>query len=213
MKESTYRTWRRIHALSGVLPVGIFLVVHFATNATSIAGREAFLRTADRLERLPYRGALEIGAIAVPLLFHVVLGILLSDSAYGVDECTRYPRPWMMWAQRATGGLLVVYVIFHVWGIRFSPDLLAGKLDLYAVTHKTLEHPGMLVFYVVGVLAASLHFGVGLAGAAGYLGIAPSSAAARTVTRVAWIASLALAVVGLNALLAFVGRPARWLEP
>jgi succinate dehydrogenase / fumarate reductase cytochrome b subunit len=118
----------------------------------------------------------------------------------------------MAWVQRATGGFLVVYVSFHVWGLRFAPDLLAGKLDLFAVTRRELEPPAMLVFYVLGVLAASVHFGVGWAGVAGYWDLAPSPPA-RAWGRVALAASVVLAALGLNALFAFVSRPARWLEP
>jgi succinate dehydrogenase / fumarate reductase cytochrome b subunit len=209
MQDSRYRSWRRLHALSGAVPVAVFLVFHYATNAAAIAGPDAFNRLAGKLEDLPWVRTLEVVAIALPLLFHIVLGVLLGNTRQGAGDDTAYPRPGWMRLQRATGGFLVVFVIFHVWGIRLAPE--HGRSDLFTLTSDLLEHRGLLVFHALGVLAASLHFGVGLAATLALRAPQPGRAPRRVA--VAWIATAAMTLLGWNALFAFVSRSARWLEP
>jgi succinate dehydrogenase / fumarate reductase cytochrome b subunit len=211
MLDSRYRFWRRLHALSGALPVALFLIFHFATNAVAIAGPEAFNRIAARLDRLPWVGALEIAAIAVPILFHIVIGVLLGNTAQGAGDASPYSGARTLMVQRVTGGFLVVFAIFHVWGIRLAPEL--GQTDLFTLTRDLLQHRGLLVFYGLGVLAASIHFGIGLLGSLTLWDLPRGPRARRAAVRVAWCAAVVMALTGGNALLAFVSRPARWLEP
>ena len=210
MQDSRYRSWRRLHALSGAVPVAAFLVFHYATNAVAIAGPEAFNRLAERLETLPWVRTLEVVAIALPLLFHIVLGVLLGNTRQGAGDEAAYPAPGLMRVQRVTGGFLVVFVIFHVWGIRLAPE--HGSTDLFTLTAEMLGHRGMFLFHALGVLAASIHFGVGLAATLALRSDRPGLAPLRR-TALAWIASAAMTLVGWNALFAFVSRSARWLEP
>lgn len=212
MLDHDYRRWRRIHALSGAVPVALFLIFHFATNAVAIAGPAAFNRLAERLDRLPFVRIVELGAIALPLLFHVVLGILLSNTAQGAGDARPYPRPAMLMWQRVTGAVLVVFVIFHVWGIRLSPDLLVKKRDLFTVTSAFLSHAGLFAFHALGVLAASIHLGLGLVGAAWNWTFPARDAARARRAGLAWAVAVAMTLVGWMALAAFVSRPARWLE-
>lgn len=208
LSDRQYQRWRRLQILSGALPVAVFLVFHFLTNGAALAGPDAFNGLAARLDRLPWIRPLEILGVALPIALHVVLGLLLGDTAQGAGDARLYPRPWMMAAQRATGGFLVVYAIFHVWGIRLAPAPESGPRDLFTITRTQLEHPGMFVFYALAVIAASLHLGLGMLAASDEDG----ARARRRTPAPVWIATVLMAAIGLNALLAFVSRPARWLE-
>jgi succinate dehydrogenase / fumarate reductase cytochrome b subunit len=154
---------------------------------------------------------LEVLGIGLPILFHIVLGILLGNTEPGMLGRHAYPRDWMFSVQRVTGGYLVLYVVFHVWGTRLSTEVLKGGSDLFELMRKQLENPTVFAGYVLAVLAACSHFGIGLIGLAAHWDFAPR--ARRRLTRLGMAVFLVLSVVGLNAVLAFVSRPARWLEP
>jgi succinate dehydrogenase / fumarate reductase cytochrome b subunit len=119
----------------------------------------------------------------------------------------------MLVAQRVTGFFLVVYVVFHVWGTRLSPDRAAGGAGLFHLMADRLAHPGVLAFHIAGVLAAAFHFGNGFAALAGPWGFNASERSIAIATRAGLVASVVLAVVGTIALLAFVMPSLRWFEP
>lgn len=213
LSDRRYRALRRLHSLSGIVPVGLFLILHFLANAVAIQGPAAFNRAAEWLDHLPLVRVLEVLAIGLPILFHIVLGLLLGNTEQAILGRHAYPRDWMILLQRVTGGYLVLYVVFHVWGTRFSTEVLKGESDLFGLMHRQLEDPAIFAFYVLAVLAACSHFGIGLIGMAGHWEFASTSGATQKIARLGFVVMVVLGLVGLNAVLAFVSRPARWLEP
>jgi len=212
VSDSTHYTLRRLHSLTGVVPIGVFLLEHFYTNSFAIQGPGAFNRAAADIAHIPYVILIEIFGIGVPLLFHMVLGLLISTTAQANAGRHGFARNWMYLLQRVTGVVLVVYIVFHVWSTRFSPEVLRGETDLFGVMSRHLANPGILAFYVVGVLSAAFHFGNGLFGFAIHWGLATDARAQKRAARLAFAVFVILALVGLNALLAFVNRPVRWFD-
>ena len=210
LSDESYRSLRRLHALSGIVPVGVFLIIHFLTNAGAVLGPEPYNRVARALDSMPAVRAIEVVGIGLPLLAHVVLGAVLGNARQAVAEPSVYPRTWMLPVQRATGGLLVVYVLFHVWSTRFSEPVLKGDDDFFSLMQHHLQNPGVLAFYAAAVLAVSAHFGIGLFAVARRWN--PAATLSPATARVAFATFVLLSVVGLNAVFAFVSRPARWLE-
>ncbi|MEK7331335.1 MAG: succinate dehydrogenase [Candidatus Eisenbacteria bacterium] len=208
-----YATLKRLQIWTGVVPVGLFLLSHLATNARAIAGAAVFDRTAEAIGRIPGLTAIEVVAIALPMLLHVALGVALATTGQAAGDERGYPRPWMLLAQRATGFYLVIYVVFHVWGTRLSPDRLAGGADLFALMARRLGHPGVLAFHMAGVLAAAYHLGNGLVALAGPWGLDAGLRGRALAARIGLAAFIVLSLVGMLALLAFVSPSFRWLEP
>jgi succinate dehydrogenase / fumarate reductase cytochrome b subunit len=209
LSDRTTFTLRRLHSLSGVLPIGVFLGFHLFTNSKAVHGPVAFNRAAEEIASLPYVVLLEVFGIAVPILFHIVLGILIA--ATGQPNVLRYGtrRNWMYLLQRASGLFLVFFIVVHVWTTRFSPD--AGS-DLFALMERQMSHPGVFAFYVAGVVAAAFHLGNGLFGFAIHWGIATGRRAQTWSARIGFAVALTLALMGVNALLAFRGNPVRLFE-
>src|SRR6185503_3629161 len=163
MKESTAYTLRRLHSLTGVVPIGAFLLEHFFTNSKAVQGPAAFDQAVRDLGSLPYVVLIEALGIWLPILFHMVLGILIAASAdYRLGGPGGAPR-FQYVMQRITGVVLLVFIVFHTWSTRFDPKVMAAP-SMYDVMARHLEHPGMFAFYVVGVLSACYHFGNGLFG-------------------------------------------------
>src|SRR5262245_57252815 len=73
-----YFLLRRLHSLTGIVPVGGYLVFHLFANFTSVQGPEAYDRLIETIARTPFLLALEFGLIYIPLLFHSIYGFLIS---------------------------------------------------------------------------------------------------------------------------------------
>src|SRR5689334_10700853 len=68
---------RKLHSLSGVVPVGAFMVFHLWTNAKALGGQEPFDAAVRDISHTPYLPILEWGTILLPLLFHAGYGVKL----------------------------------------------------------------------------------------------------------------------------------------
>ncbi|MGH3054932.1 MAG: hypothetical protein ACRDL7_08145, partial [Gaiellaceae bacterium] len=179
LSDSTYYNLRRLHSLSGVVPVGAFLLEHLATNAVALNGPAAYNRAVAALSRLPFLTALEVLLIGVPILFHMLVGVLIVTTGEASVQRERYPRNWMYVLQRVSGVFLAFFIIYHVWGTRLSPEAAAHRADLYRFMRDHLQQPGVLAVYLLGTVAACFHLGNGLFGFAIHWGLAATRTAQR----------------------------------
>jgi succinate dehydrogenase / fumarate reductase cytochrome b subunit len=211
VSERTANTLRRLHSLTGVLPIGLFLCFHLFINSKAVQGHLAYTAAADELAKLPYVILLELFAIALPIVFHMVLGILIVVNGQMNTPRFPYERNWAYVLQRVSGVYLVFFLIFHVWTTRFSATAVSGG-DLFTLMSRQLARPGVFVLYVLGVVSAAYHLGNGLFGFAIHWGIATGRHAQRQAARLALAVSLVLALVGINSLLGFTGHGLRLFE-
>lgn len=212
ISDRTYYQLKRLHSLSGVFPIGLFLLEHFYTNSAVLHGPAAYNRAARALAEIPYVQLVELFGIGLPILFHMTLGVVIATTGQANAGRHGYARNWMYLLQRVTGLVLVAYIAYHVWSTRLSPEVLRGETDLYALMSAQLRNPAVFGFYVVGILSASFHFGNGLFGFAVHWGLATGRGAQRYAARIGFVVFLVLAAVGLNALVGFVRQPVRLFE-
>lgn len=197
---------RRLQSLTGVVPLGFFLLEHIAVNATALGSATAFRGAVERLEHIPLLPALEIALIALPLALHTTIGVLLATE---LDERGRPDRSDPRAAvQRLTGLLLLPYLLYHVWATRLSPDVLKGGADLIAIMGRQVAGGPGFAFHALGVVLASYHLGHGLPAFAVRWNLARGEAAERAVARAGLALSIVLAVVGVASLAAFARHAA-----
>lgn len=211
VSDRTYFVLRRLHSLSGVVPVGLFLVEHMITNARALQGAAEFDKAAADLARLPFVVLLEAFGIWLPILFHLVLGIFIASTSQANLARHGDARNWHYTLQRVTGILLVFYIAYHTWSTRFSQGYLESA-SAYGYVNEHLAHPAVLAFYALGVLAACYHFGNGLFGFAVHWGIVTGRGAQRAAGRLGLAVGAALAVIGLASLLGFRGLRLDFLQ-
>ncbi len=204
VSDPTYDTLKRLHSLTGVVPVGAFLLEHFFTNSHALEGAASYDRAAAFLASLPYVTLIEAFGIWLPILFHMGLGILIAATGAYLRQ-RQYPRYWHYLLQRVTGLFLVVFIVFHTWSTRFNPDAMNAP-SLYEYVRAHLSHPGIFIFYVLGVVSACYHLGNGLFGFAIHWGIVTGERAQRRVGQFGLIFALVLSLVGINAMLGFLGH-------
>jgi succinate dehydrogenase / fumarate reductase cytochrome b subunit len=160
---------RRAFSLSGVVPLGAFIVLHLAFNARALWGGWAFTWTVDAIDRVPGLPLLEALVVFAPLLFHGALGVWLVATRTPLAPPAPYPRG-MRIAMRASGvGVLAFLALhlpairFHLRGMRPCGGELATLLDAQL---STTWHgvPWQCLAYLAGTACVTLHFAGGLWG-------------------------------------------------
>lgn len=198
-REYTFRKW---HSLMGVIPVGVFLTQHLIVNNFATRGAEAFNKAAGFMELLPFRYALEIFIIFLPILYHAIYGLYIAFTAKNNAVSYGYFRNWMFVFQRISGVVTLIFISWHVWETRIQAML--GKEVNYDMMADILNNPAMFAFYLVGVVSTIFHFANGLWTFCISWGITVSPRSQRISTYVTLAIFLGLSYVGVSALLAFI---------
>jgi succinate dehydrogenase / fumarate reductase, cytochrome b subunit len=198
--------WRRLHSLSGIVPIGAFLVEHFISNAFATKGPYAYADQVRFLTGLPFVPVLEWVGIYIPLLYHSLYGFYI----WFRGEANVRDYPWagnfMYSAQRWTGAIAFLYMGWHVYTMRFAgTHLLAHSDAAFGKVQAELANPWALAFYVVGITAASWHFGYGLYLFCAKWGITVSDRSRKAMGVVSAVIAVTFIAVGLATIWAFVG--------
>lgn len=196
---------RRLHSLSGIVPVGAFLFEHvLISNASAIGGPAAYARQVRFLASLPLVLALELLFIWIPIAFHGLYGIYIWYRGEGNVGEYPWTGNWMYTAQRWTGIVTFAYIIWHTWTMRFTGvDLHEFPGASFGKVQTELFSSGLLAFYVIGLIAASWHFAYGIWLFAAKWGITTGEAARRGFLKVCIAFFLVLSAVGIGSLYTF----------
>jgi succinate dehydrogenase / fumarate reductase, cytochrome b subunit len=157
------RSWpRRLHSITGLLPVGAFLVFHLWTNTASARGAEAYDAAARRLQQLPFSLAAEILLIGLPLVYHGLYGFYLAASTDPGSPSPTPGRRALSRLQRATGVVVFAFLFFHLWTARLVQIRDHSSVDLFRLIQAALAGPWISALYFAGVLAAIVHLAAGV---------------------------------------------------
>jgi succinate dehydrogenase / fumarate reductase cytochrome b subunit len=196
---------RRLHSLTGIVPIGAFLLEHFYTNAKAQYGAEAFNQAERDLWGIPYLWAAEILLIALPILFHGIYGLFITYEGNTFRPAPGYHLRYRNVAyllQRVTGVGVFAFIAYHVWNTRLQWALGGPEPD-YAYMKAYLA-PGMVkALYVVGILCACYHFASGLFNFAFKWGITVSARSQERMAASAVVVFLVLSAVGIHIVFAF----------
>lgn len=200
---------RKLHSLSGVVPIGLYLVFHLWTNARALQGQVVYDRAVTEIAHLPYLLAIEIVGIYIPLLFHALYGIKLAFESR--PNVGRYPysRNWMYTLQRVSGLVAFAFIAWHVWQFRIQVALgHMDKADFFPTLCSSLSStragiPVVALVYLVGIAATVFHFANGLYGFCFSWGITVSRRATRIASALFGIAGIVLFVISANTVIYF----------
>ncbi|MEL6110336.1 MAG: succinate dehydrogenase cytochrome b558 subunit, partial [Planctomycetota bacterium] len=183
---------RRLHSLTGILPLGLYMCVHLATNASMLNGVQTFQWAVFMIHApgklLPL---IEWGLIFLPLIFHAGVGVWIArtgranSSQYQFTSNRRYS--WQRW----TGFIALIYLFLHIlhlhgwfhadWWISSINNVGLGQFRPYNAgsTLADAMNWGYGVIwppiYLVGVLSCVYHFvnGIWTAGITWGLWVSP----------------------------------------
>ncbi|MGE0405533.1 MAG: succinate dehydrogenase [Candidatus Korobacteraceae bacterium] len=212
--EGTSFFWRRLHSLSGIVPVGAFLVEHFISNAFATNGPEAYTDQVKFLTSIPFAFWLELFGIWIPILFHGGYGFYIwwrGDS--NVGGAYPWTGNWMYTLQRWTGMIAFAYIIYHTWYMRFSGVHLFDYPEAaFWKVQNEFRNPLAVVAYVVGIASASWHFGYGLFLFAAKWGLVVGEQARNRMQKVGVAVSALFLLIGLVTMWAFLRPSPEWPE-
>lgn len=221
---------RRLHSLSGIVPVGAFLFPHLTTNSSIVWGRmlgkatqappgvapnagvETFLHEVDFIHSLPALVLIEWGVLFLPILFHALVGIWFATSSRPNVDRYRYQANWRYTLQRLSGYLGVLFILMHVTSLRFGwtwaglmpafdPHLPATSTGVHF--QEGIAGPAIAAFYLVCVLALVFHFANGLWTAGITWGLTVSATAQKRWGWVCAAIGVALSAAGIAAVAGF----------
>ncbi|HEY2867410.1 MAG TPA: hypothetical protein VGJ02_09990 [Pyrinomonadaceae bacterium] len=202
---------RKLHQLTGIVPLGVFFLVHMYTNSTALSGPRVFDEHVQDIHNIPYLLFVEILGIFIPLLYHSIYGIFISAEARPNMVGYGYARNWFYFFQRVTGVFLFFFLTFHILNFRFGmiPGLnttpVAGHADqAFAIVAREFQGDTIFFIYVLGILATAWHLGYGLWLFAIDWGIVIGEKAQRYTLYACIAIAIFLGAVGINAAAAFV---------
>jgi succinate dehydrogenase / fumarate reductase cytochrome b subunit len=200
---------RRLHSLSGIFPIGAFLVEHFFSNAFAVNGAAAYNENVRFLTGLPFVFFLELFFIWIPLAYHAGYGFYIwYRGESNVGPAYPWLGNWMYTLQRWTGAIAFFYIGWHVWSMRFhGVHLLTNSAAAFWKVQNEFHNPWAVAFYFVGILAASWHFAYGIWLFAAKWGIFVGEQARRRFGVVCLLIGVVFAVVGAATMIAFLSSP------
>src|SRR6202035_3928811 len=189
----------KLHSLSGVVPIGVFLLEHFWSNSYALVSVQKYNDVSVELQSIPWRIFVEAAVLWLPLLFHGFYGIYI----WWKGKSNALGHPWMAnWLyvlQRWTGIIAFIFIGWHLYTERF----LGHGVTSYADVQRNMMNPWYVAFYIIGVTASSFHLGNGLWNFACKWGIAVSARAQRAAGWFGAAVTVALTFVGIAIAIGF----------
>ncbi|OYP28841.1 succinate dehydrogenase cytochrome b558 subunit [Rhodopirellula sp. MGV] len=207
---------RRIHSLLGIVPLGLYMVVHLTTNASLLNGVETFQRAVFMIHSpgklLPL---IEWAFIFAPLLFHAILGVWIAKTGRTNSGQYRFASNKRYSWQRWTGMIGLVYLFLHImhlhggfhaqWWINSINGIGFGMFSPYNAGSSLVRAMdwgwGVVwpTIYLVGMLSLVYHLANGLWTAGITWGLWISPAAQARATKVCVAFGIVLTVISLSA--------------
>ena len=155
--------WRRLHSLTGIVPVGAFLVEHFVSNLVAVEGPAAYTKQVAFLAGFPFVFYLELFGIWIPIAYHALYGFYIWFRGESNVGDYAYTGNWLYSAQRWTGAIAFFYMGYHVWHLRFAGEhILSNPAVAFPKVQAEFHNPWIVAFYAVAIVAASWHFAYGI---------------------------------------------------
>lgn len=207
---------RRLHSLSGLIPVGGYMVIHLVTNASVLESPATFQKNVYMIHSL---GALlplvEWAFIFIPILFHALIGMVIIAGGLPNNNQYRYGPNYRYFLQRATGMIAFAFIMVHVFHMHgwFHADVwlenvvkpLGGAqfkpFNAASTAGEALQGMGYLAFYIIGILSCVYHLANGLWTMGITWGVWTSPAAQARALKVCSGFGILLGVISMGALL------------
>lgn len=206
---------RRLHSLSGLVPVGAYMCVHLLTNASVLAGASTFQDQVDAIHRLgPVLPLVEWTFIFLPIIFHAVVGVWIAVNCEPNSGAYPYTSNIRYTLQRATAWIALFFIFWHVfhmhgwfhnelWLDKVARPLFGGQFDPeHATSTAALALSGLLakILYAIGVLSCVYHLANGIWTSGITWGLWTTPAAQRRANYVCGAFGVLFSVVGMGAL-------------
>lgn len=223
---------RRLHSLTGVMPIGVFLISHLTTNSSVVwgmlnaskyeglhPGAGTFQHEVNFIHSIPFLLLIEIFGLWLPIAFHSILGVYYATTGKSNNAAYQYQANWRYSLQRISGYIGVLYIFYHVatlrwgwtflvpggakWEAEYAASTMAAALQ---GSTEGLTGAGVIVsiFYMVGVSLLVFHLANGLWTAAITWGITLTQKSMRRWGYVCAVIGVALMGAAWSAVIGFM---------
>lgn len=180
---------RRLHSLTGILPIGVFVIFHLFTNAQIIWGalglEDAFQHEVEFIHDLPALLYLEIFGLWLPIGFHAGLGLLYTFTGKSNVKQYKYGGNARYTLQRVSGIIAFAFIFLHIATLRWRWNIFGWYTPFHVHGEVGGESVGLasastaiafnggpegsifaavlvVLMYSVGVMSAVFHWSNGL---------------------------------------------------
>jgi succinate dehydrogenase / fumarate reductase cytochrome b subunit len=128
---------RRLHSLAGIVPIGMFLIIHLITNSSIVWGK-AGLRGHGAVEgwrdggvyyfqkevswindQIPHLLLLEL-TLWISIAFHSIYGLYIAKTGKSNVKQYEYRDNWRYSLQRISGYVGILFIFYHVATLRWG---------------------------------------------------------------------------------------------
>jgi succinate dehydrogenase / fumarate reductase cytochrome b subunit len=154
---------RKVHSLTGLVPVGAFLAFHLWENSMSRKGERYFNEhvVTGIANLLNYKLLVE-GVLGAAILFHGIYGLVVWWQGKSNTGRYRYASNWRYMLQRITAFTTFAFILWHVWSTRVAAGLdEAVEANLFVHMQRIYEDPVNVALYIIGIVGATFHLANG----------------------------------------------------
>jgi succinate dehydrogenase cytochrome b subunit len=206
--------WRRLHSLTGIIPIGAFLLEHFFSNFVAVEGPAAYTKQVAFLAGFPFVFFLELFLIWIPIGYHAGYGFYIWYRGDGNVGDYSYKGNWLYTTQRWTGAIAFFFMGYHVWHLRFyGAHILSNPAVAFPKVQAEFQNPLMIAVYAIAILAASWHLAYGIWLFCAKWGIVSGERAQRRFGYVCLLIGLLFVAMGSASMYAFLSTPLQPMGP
>jgi succinate dehydrogenase/fumarate reductase cytochrome b subunit (b558 family) len=173
----------KLHSLSGVVPLGAFLLLHVWVTSALVGSRAIYDRQIGVVHGGAFMGVLEVVLVLAPLAYHAGYGVVRALGPR--DPSHAYANDLMRVLQRVSGVVVLVFVAAHLW--EFRVQTWTSGLPVASYSTKLVSDlsttawgvPWIAVGYLVGIAATLFHLVNGLSSFCATWGFVEGASAAR----------------------------------
>jgi succinate dehydrogenase / fumarate reductase cytochrome b subunit len=193
----------KLFSLVGIVPLGIYVILHLYNNLRSLYGEESFNQHLAQGRSMPLIVPLTILVIWIPIAFHGLYGLIAMKKSRPNLGRFRYFDNLKYVIQRLSGIGLLLFIPAHVFKTRIEPGLEGKSLDFLHMA-EGLHEPLTLTIYILGVLGVAYHLANGIWQFSIGWGLATSQRGMNRVQILSFVVFVALLVMGYGAIWGFI---------
>lgn len=161
----SYAAWERLHSVTGLVPLALYVPLHLRETTAATGGREAFVLVTFGGHGSTTVIAIETAVVVLPLLLHAALGLTKIWRGRRTYASASYPSLGSRRLQWLTGLVLLVFLATHLAQCWVSKVDGSGAFASYEALRTGVASYAMVAFYVAGISSLALHLGQGLVAA------------------------------------------------
>ena len=168
-KTVDHSAWaaKRLHSFVGIVPLGVYLVLHLSRNVTTLFGPEAFDAAVAATWQKSINYLWTVLLVYIPLIYHACYGLYLVFTGEK-KSFSRYMNleSWRFILQRVSALGVLGFLCAHIFLTRVHSMMNwveGGKITYGHFAEHMWHNPLTAPVYLLGILGVAYHLGNGFA--------------------------------------------------